>query len=575
MSISKSSSLWQYPVQLDIKAEDGASELILVNSAYDVVSKAIGNLSLEVSPGEYHVRQRIGDSESVERIEVGESDSPHTVLLKSLDFASPAPILGTSSFPEGSLDDWRKPTDLVGKPGIRLAIRGPSISASAPPTKALLAHMSLEKARLRLETLQGKLVAACDDSNGSASFGESALFLFDVETPPGHYVLVQSNDDATQQCLPLIVHPDWSPRVYLLCLQDQENKDADVFIPVDLDNASIIYWPTSSGSSPGQSDLIRVEAARKALARGRSTGGYMRGETEDAPASPVRDPMLALIDAYLVLKDITDGEISQACAVIQLAADALGEDFPDVIALRHAFASSRVVKQSPQTHVMDEPPAPPLPGGPPILAYSWRHLLAAGETSARLSELMPSAFVPDPSSTWFIWTEPRGVRHEEAKPDGAPPQQRTDFITSALRAAQTKASDDGLSAASKALVAVLQNDAVKGWVDNLVQRTAERNSQPGRVLDPRLLKLVDGLASIQNPLLVQAFGAQELARRLLLSFNLPSDRLKDLPALLRTTLEESGLRRGFVTRQLTALKQYTVDKVGEELAALVNLLIKK
>lgn len=538
-------------VRLDITAKDEASELFLVNGAYDLVGQAIGNLSVEVPPGQYHVRQRIGDTESVRQFDVLPTEGTHSLSLEPLEFPSPAPIIGSPSFKKVSPDDWKKPDALVGKPGIRLVIRDPGITADAPPGEAALAHLSAEKARLRLETMEGTVVGECKDHDGTAGLAASGLFLLDLEAAPGHYVLVQSLGGERQRCLPLIVHPDWSPRVYLLCGNDPDTKGSDAYDPVNFDKASIIYWPTASGSSPEQSDLIRLEAARKALARGRSMGGYLRRTEDGSGGSPVRDPMLALLDAYLTLKDMRTSEIRQAKAAIDAAAATLGEDFPDVIALRYAFATCPAVMRAAEAPVQGTTGTPVFLGGPPMLANSWRHLLAASQANARLSELMPPGFVPDTSRTWFIWNEKAGSRHATNAGRG------TDL---SLASTAPASGNDALDLAARGLVALMRTDAVQGWVDSLARLAAERKAASGvdRV-DPLLGKLIDGLAAIQNPLLVRAFGEQELARRVLLSLNLPSDRLKDLLALLSATLDKNGLLRDFLTRNLAALGDYLLD----------------
>lgn len=547
------SSFEPISVHLTITTEDGASELLLLNGAYNQVGQGIGSLSADVAPGAYHVRQRIGDTEFIEQIDIRPEDGPTTLTLKLLDFPSPAPIIGTSTFPKANAEDWKKPAALVGRPGIRVAIRTPG-EMSSPPSIAILEHLRAETERLRIETIDGDLVCDFKHSSGPGNLKDSALFIQDVAVQPGHYVLVQSIDGRRQLCLSLIVHPDWSPRVYLLCLRNQEGKDRDSYLPVSLDDASIIYWPSCIPESPTQSDLIRLEAARQALASDRSLGGFTGGAAEDAV---VREPMLSLLDAYLLLKDMRLSEVPQVLTVINAAAGALSEEFPDVIALRYGFWTALRSMERSQGPSNLEPPRTPGPlSGPPLLAHSWRHLLNCAQTSAELSAIMPSEFIPEDSRTWFVWSEKNGARGKRTAHRGLP---------NAVEDVKAPEEDDmALRIAQAALVALMETGAVQGWVGQLVKVARRHSGELGfETLDPILIQLIDGLSTIQNPLLQTAYGREELARRLLLSLNLPTDRLKDLLKMLNSALTKEGLMRGKASQLIRVFSTYLLQKLGK------------
>jgi hypothetical protein len=549
VAVSTSDSSFEpISVHLTITTEDGASELLLLNGAYNQVGQGIGSLSADVAPGAYHVRQRIGDTEFIEQIDIGPDDGPRTLTLKPLDFPSPAPIIGTSTFPKANAEDWKKPADLVGTPGIRVAIRTPG-EVSSPASIAMLAHLRTETGRLRIETMDGHLVCDFKDNSETANLEESALFIRDVAVPPGHYVLVQSIDGERQLCLSLIVHPLWSPRIYLICQRNQEAKESGSYLPVSLDDASIIYWPCESPKSPSQPDLIRLEAARQALASDRSLGGFTGGGAEDAV---FREPMLSLLDAYLLLKDMRLSEAPQVLTVINAAAGALSEEFPDVIALRYGFWTALRTKERSQGASSLEPPTTPGPlSGPPLLAHSWRLLLNCAQTNAELSAIMPSEFIPEASRTWFVWSEKKGAR-------------RTYFrIPSEAQDVKAPEEDDvAFRIAQAALVALMETGAVHGWVDQLV-KVARRHSKAAgfETMAPLLIQLIDGLSAIQNPLLQTAFGRGELARRLLLSFNLPTDRLKDLLKMLNAAVTKEGLMRGKPYQLIRVFSTYLLQKL--------------
>lgn len=548
------SSFEPISVHLTITTEDGASELLLLNGAYNQVGQGIGSLSVDVAPGAYHVRQRIGDTEFIEQIDIGADDGPKTLTFKPLDFPSPAPIIGTSTFPKVNAEDWKKPAALVGRTGIRVAIRTPG-EMSSPSSISMLKHLRAETERLRIETMDGHLVCDFKDSSESANLEESALFIRDLAVQPGHYVLVQSIDGERQQCLSLIVHPHWSPRIYLICQRNQEVKDSNSYLPVSLDDASIIYWSSESPKSPSQPDLIRLEAARQALASDRSFGGFTGGGVEKAV---VREPMLLLLDAYLLLKDMRLSEAPQVLTVINAAAGALSEEFPDVIALRYGFWTALRTKERSQGVPSLEPPKNPGPlSGPPLLAHSWRLLLNCAKTNAELSAIMPSEFFPKASRTWFVWSEKKGARGNNVRAHLGLP--------SAVQDVQAPEEDDiALRIAQVALVALMETGAVQGWVGQLVKVARRHSGSPGfETLDPILIQLIDGLSAIQNPLLQTAYGREELARRLLLSLSLPTDRLKDLLNMLTTAITKEGLMRGKTSQLIRVFSTYLLQKLGK------------
>lgn len=540
-------------VHLNIAASDGASELLLVNGSYNLVGQAIGSLTVDVPPGQYHVRQRIGDTEFIEQIDVSQDDHFKTLTLKPLDFPTPAPIVGTSTFRNVVPDNWKKPAHLVGKTGLRVAIRVPGFDSGKSPSEAALVHLRSEAGKLRIERMDGSVV--CDFS--SVAYGDirqdSELYLQDVEVPPGAYVLVQTIDDFRQRCMPLLVHSAWSPRTYLLCPRKDDTSQLELYEPVCLENASTIYWPSASAESPSQPDLVRLEAARKALARGRSLGGFAAAGGKDISAS---EPMLALIDAYLVLKDMRPGEVAQARLLIDTAAKELGESFPDVFALRVAF-SSAIAAMGGKIDAAPEPTREAVVvNAPPLLASSWRHLLAVRQASAQLSALMPTEFVPETSNTWFIWTESKGSRSENL-----PAQDSTKDTFEATGGGLGP--ESAMKLAAIALVALMEKDAVKGWVDQLVKIAADTAGADGvRRMDPLLVKLIDGLATVQNPLLQDAFGKEELVLRVLSSVNLPADRFKQLLDSLIATLDEQGLIRSGIYKVISSLTENLLGRLG-------------
>lgn len=575
-------------VQVTISSDDGASELSLINDAYNVVGQGIGQLNIALPPGQYQLRQSIGDSEFIKDIEVpldyptvGDLMPGHlTFKFEGPKFSSPAPIEGTTTFRDVPRDLWKKPDTLVGRPGLRLVVRDPGNEGTkTPPTKTELAHLQAEVARLRLETMQGELIFDFGKNSPSTDLSETATFLQDLEVAPGHYVLVQSVDGTLggeghqpgrQRCLPLIVHKDFAPRVYLLSLIDRRTRAP---VPVDLDKASIMYWPMALGTSPGQQDLTRLEAARKALERGQAIGGYWAAARSSAEA-PVLAPMLALMDAYLLLANApkTDSDVPGLSEAVNAAEKALGPAFPDVLALRYAI-EKRGSNKSDEQNEFELNGVSFGVSGPPLLAQSWRQLLAVERTNAMLSRVMPFEFVPETSGTWFTWNEDvvarkrvedvpgfgqialnaltswmdrKGVPNDDAFNAGNKGRTVPD--------AESSAASHALDAAAIGLVILMKDKVVSDLVTRLNKLVAEQESLPSNErLDPMVVQFITGLATMQNRLLLDAFGPQDLAKKILLGLRIPSDKLPHLLKSLTATLKKNDLIKSAVSQLAESL----------------------
>src|SRR5207248_1730192 len=91
--------------------------------------------------------------------------------------------------------------------------------------------------------------------------------------------------------------------------------------------------------------------------------------------------------------------------VVDHTARLLGEEFPDVIALRYRLAALRLGPLRPQRLVLS---------APPMLAASWAVLTQPttdghGIASA-ISKLFWFPFTVESTSTWFVWTEMPNTR---------------------------------------------------------------------------------------------------------------------------------------------------------------------
>src|SRR5882724_4410572 len=86
-----------FDVSVFIEAKDGCSELYLQNHSYALLATGVGQLSARVPAGLYKVRQRIGDNERSQVLEVPAGDAPVHLNLPGLAYASPIPLEGTNT----------------------------------------------------------------------------------------------------------------------------------------------------------------------------------------------------------------------------------------------------------------------------------------------------------------------------------------------------------------------------------------------------------------------------------------------------------------------------------------------
>ena len=91
----------------------------------------------------------------------------------------------------------------------------------------------------------------------------------------------------------------------------------------------------------------------------------------------------------------------------------------------------------------------------------------------------------------------------------------------------------------------MKDEVVNDLVSKLCVLAAQQEKLlPVERLDPLVVQVINGLGTMQNKLLLDAFGAEELAKKVLLGLRIPSDRLPHLLKSLTSTLEENGLLQG-------------------------------
>ncbi|MCS0616103.1 hypothetical protein NX783_25530 [Massilia kyonggiensis] len=504
-------------VATTFSAKNGASELYLIDRSFNEVSRGVGRLDLDLVPGPYRVRERIGDSEAVSEVFEVAVDKQADFTVHGVAFETPLPIAGTATYQE--MPRLARPR---GSAGIRVVVRDPAACAAAD-AGARDACMMREVGRMRIETLACDPVAALTEGVILAS--GNGLFAVDLDLGPGSYVLVQDCGGGRQCCLPLYVMPDWNPAVYFL-MPRQPASDAER-AGLRLTEASVFYTARDAADPPGNVEMARLEAARHALSRRRAIGGWAL--LPQVPGQAAFNPLMNLIDAYLLLPRAPGGG-TDAASLIDRAAEAFGKDFPDVRAARLAEAQSRGDERALER-------AKEFTGaslyGPPVLARSWSHLIDVYNGRRNAAPILPFEFSVEPSESWFVWSEQQGAR--------LPARIRTRLGILLERATGAEL----LKLARDVFERVARSDESADWVRQVQALAAEQaNRVDSAFRDPALQRIVAALAMVSDPILQKAFGQTELIERAWASLKVPTDMLNVTLRKLIGVLAENKLLAG-------------------------------
>jgi len=548
---------WQIPgrenVRVRFTSSAAASELYLINRSYALIAEGVGVLDLELEPGPYKIRQRIGYCESVQDVDVPEHSASMDVELPALAFPSPIPLPGTSLADAG----LPRPFSL-GAGNFRFVLRAP-IEPGSQVDEGTAEHMREEMRCLRIECFDGSL---CWPMHEARTLSEApGVLVFDTTLPAGAYVIVQQREQRRQLCLPVLIMPGSVTAVFSLALKDETVPgDERLSVAVQLDHAAIAILSADALELPYEGSLFRLEAARKGLGAGRRVYGWSSPDDVD-------NILLSLMDVQLGLRSVTapvnepgqvgpgqDQPVPQLDSAglkarVELLRAQLEQGNADVSALGYALNLTGAKARGPALTA------------PPLLRRSWDQLLATAGGNALLCELMEFAFQTEPSSTWLLWSEVPGVRKAALAnlPETGPAQtdeigfaghlpQITvmsavkDILVSALHlgrrvinsnlkrkrlAEDTEDHDKPMSIdnVEAILAALIANKAFITWLNQL---QLEFQADDKVFADESMNRLFHSLRTLCDPNLVSMLGPKAVARQLLTTLRLPQRRVIEL-----------------------------------------------
>ena len=503
-----------------IQAADGCSELYLVDDKFEVVASGVGHLYVQVSPGLYKVRQRIGDNERSQVVEVERSDGPRYgdgpmyVALPALSFASPIPLQGTNTsreFQQAALGQTGTTAAGEGTGRISLLVRD-SRWEMGGDNNDRGEFLTGEVSRLSLGSLDGTFDRPLQQL-GQVDIARG-FFRASIDVAPGHYVLTQSTSEGLQHCLPLEVRAAWVPQVFLRIAQLGGSTQPQT---LDLDHASIVYAGPGEQLYPSNPDLLLLEVVRKAFARRRTDIGA--DFLQELLEGKYRNPMLGLIGSHLLL-DSAEQDKTRMKAVVDNTSALLGEDFPDIIALRLRLAART-----------DTPPAQGLPTvtSPPLLAASWAALTrqtgndSSKRTAMDVARLFWFPCTVESTSTWFVWTEARNARRPTIpvprSARGMSGDVRDRGLTISLRNVEYE-TPTSAEHVQKLVEELLADGGLQDWVRSL-KSDARNVGTSGSTLNQLDRGLLTAIASAQAGLVPGVIDAQSAASRLVQNLNVP------------------------------------------------------
>ncbi|MCE7029391.1 hypothetical protein [Jiella avicenniae] len=385
-------------VKLSVKADDEATEILLVNEAHALAARGLGAIEIKVPKGRYLLRAKLGRAEHEQRIEL---DSERTIQLPGIQFASAAPLAGTSRIHEtheaASFDAIAR---INGGPGERASLmvmtRWWSDTAEhrrfrAPHSGLTLLHHGSERFDL-----------ASGASEGDIDRDRWATRTISID--PGLHRLDFRIGGKSAASMTISGLTNFQTRLYLLFAPNPDNS----FEPRLVD-ASVFMWNTLYPERP---DVVRLtDAARLALADERST---LSPQLLQSAWGRKLNPMMMLYALHHMLllkqKEIDDarqggepgGEMPQGASrpvrfdphlfdlTLDEAETVFGEDHPDIRAIR--FAAAQDAGFLPITM-------------PPMLWPSWSRLMEASNRQPRLIPLDIAEMVAEQplSRPHFVW----------------------------------------------------------------------------------------------------------------------------------------------------------------------------
>ena len=396
----------QDKLSLTVHTENQSAEVFIIDGRFKVVERARGRESnFSLNPGIYTVKVRAGFETREQHVAL--LDKSENVTFGRIDFASPAPLIGTGRTHEYHIAAAAAESRKVHvKSGVGSSIfffvrdwtsRKRSDSGHQPNSRP--------QKGLKLFNLSGRVVADLDqESKFDATKDPWAAC--NVELDPGLYRLglELGSGDMLEQTV--VASPGWQTQVFALQRdyletgpkQGESGSDRRA----DVTDASIMLSQT--GFNPDDPSKRLVEVAKVGLINTRQT--LPEGDVKAILAGKFENPMLGIFGAHLLLLN-KQMKLDLLSVVVRNLRRMLGNEHPDVeaLALRLGSHETRYVFKH-----------------PPMLRRSWWHVVDA---TIDRPELVPIASFSAVCANriwggepWLQWMMPKSEKdlRQEAVP---------------------------------------------------------------------------------------------------------------------------------------------------------------
>ena len=359
-------------LRLEVHAHDAQSDILILDSKGRLVERGLGPVrSFDLERGIYRVKVVTG-REVQERPVVLTQEGTLTVQFPPVAFASPVPLIGTSTSHEYHMaaadTESRKVHVRDGAGSSLFFLVRDWTPASKAGTRQKATSSPATGLTLHAVTGNGDRMVADIARSGAVSLDGDAWCACTVELDPGVYELrleLPTGDTLHQA---IVAAPSWQTQSFVFMRGYATTNDASAPIErrADLARSSVIM-SRQVGFSQDEPHLRLAELARVALATSRSQGegGQDRRLVPDEVRTLLKqkgdNPMLGIYAAHLLLMETVPDLALLGEAVSNLRV-LLGMPHPDVEAL--ALYAERVT-------------APQAFDDPPMLRRSWSLIVDA------------------------------------------------------------------------------------------------------------------------------------------------------------------------------------------------------
>ncbi len=396
-------------VLLNVLAADQTSEVIVVDSDFRVLARGIQGVQLQVPPGIYRAKLRVGDQQSDKlfSVEANEPDNHKIVQLDALEFSSPIPLQKTSTsreFHQGAICNATAAGAATAQLGqgaeIVVFLRDPSL---------VYFELKPEQTETYRKNFDGFVLSKLDgsDAHPLEAIGQldatHGYLIAGATVAPGTYILSRVSSEHERLCLPLVVPAGWSLQVFVTMAPAGDSAIARL---ADFDGAAMVLDRPNVTFSPDRPDLRVLEVARQALARGRNVvDDYSLAELL---SGKYQNPMMGLLAAHLLLLAKTP-DLTLAEKVITNTGNLIGADYPDLLVLSWKLTQLRGADTVNPTNPAAAQSLIDAMKAPPMLQLSWHYFMEAYRSlggkavlDARLSKMASQLLS---SSVWVLWLE--------------------------------------------------------------------------------------------------------------------------------------------------------------------------